>query len=484
VTESLLHRAGERAAAAGPDAASVVATRHGRREYLRRRLLAVADAVGIAVGLLVAMLAASHGHPGGRLVWALPLLPAWLVLFKLYGLYDQDGKRFSHSTLDELPSVFHALVVGGLLQWLYAKAAGIGTMTLVQGAAFVAAAFASILTVRAIVRSIARRSLGTERVLFVGDDPNVELLTRKMEAHPEHGLAPVGVVSSREGPRDPGLPVLGGISDVPRVVEEHDVERIVLSPTMLSDETQLELLRRCRELSLKISLLPHPFDALGPSVQVDDLEGLTLLGLNPPVLSRSSRAMKRSLDIAVSAAMLVLLAPLLAAVAVAIKLTSRGPVLFRQRRMGRGGCVFRVLKFRTMYEDAESRLDDLRVHSKDPNWLHLDHDPRITRVGAVLRKTSIDELPQLWNVLRGEMSLVGPRPLIESEDALIEGWARSRLNLTPGITGLWQVLGRTSIPFDEMLKLDYLYVTSWTLWGDIRLLLRTLPSVLNQRGAN
>jgi lipopolysaccharide/colanic/teichoic acid biosynthesis glycosyltransferase len=137
-----------------------------------------------------------------------------------------------------------------------------------------------------------------------------------------------------------------------------------------------------------------------------------------------------------------------------------------------------------MVVDAEGRREDLLGRSTDPGWLKLDRDPRITRVGRVLRLTSLDELPQLWNVLKGEMSLVGPRPLIESEDGQIGGWARSRLDLTPGLTGLWQVLGRTNIPFEEMVKLDYLYVTNWSLWGDIRLILRTLPIVLARRGAN
>jgi lipopolysaccharide/colanic/teichoic acid biosynthesis glycosyltransferase len=180
----------------------------------------------------------------------------------------------------------------------------------------------------------------------------------------------------------------------------------------------------------------------------------------------------------------VLLLPLLLVIAIAIKLDSRGPVFFRQNRVGKGGARFDVLKFRTMYRDAEERRAELLADSMDPNWLHIENDPRITRVGQRLRHLSLDEIPQLWNVLRGEMSLVGPRPLIESEDKMIGGWGRSRLDLTPGMTGVWQVLGRTNIPFEEMVKLDYLYVTSWSLWTDIRLLLRTLPAVITRRGAN
>jgi lipopolysaccharide/colanic/teichoic acid biosynthesis glycosyltransferase len=143
-----------------------------------------------------------------------------------------------------------------------------------------------------------------------------------------------------------------------------------------------------------------------------------------------------------------------------------------------------MLKLRTMVADAEAHRAELLAQSTDPGWLHVERDPRITRVGRLLRSTSLDELPQLWNVLRGDMSLVGPRPLIGEEDRMVGDWARGRLDLTPGITGLWQVLGRTSIPFEEMVKLDYLYVTNWSLWGDVRLILRTLPAVLTRDGAS
>jgi lipopolysaccharide/colanic/teichoic acid biosynthesis glycosyltransferase len=223
---------------------------------------------------------------------------------------------------------------------------------------------------------------------------------------------------------------------------------------------------------------------MGTSVEIDDVEGVTVLGLNPTVLPRSSVFLKRALDVTLSAAILSASAPLMALVAVAIKFDSRGPVLFRQERIGRAGSRFTLTKFRTMVRDAEGRHEELRAISSDPGWVKLERDPRVTRVGRLLRLSSLDELPQLWNVLRGEMSLVGPRPLIEDEDRHVGGWGRSRLDLTPGITGLWQVLGRTDIPFSEMIKLDYLYVTNWSLWGDVRLILRTLPVVISRRGAN
>jgi lipopolysaccharide/colanic/teichoic acid biosynthesis glycosyltransferase len=170
--------------------------------------------------------------------------------------------------------------------------------------------------------------------------------------------------------------------------------------------------------------------------------------------------------------------------AIVIKLDTPGPVLFRQTRIGRAGKPFRLAKFRSMVSDAEAQREALLVNSRQVEWLDLEDDPRITRAGRFLRLTSLDELPQLWNVLRGEMSLVGPRPLIAEEDQNLNGWARGRRELTPGITGIWQVMGRVHIPFDHMIMLDYMYVANWSLWTDVKLILQTVPVVLTRRGAN
>jgi exopolysaccharide biosynthesis polyprenyl glycosylphosphotransferase len=203
-------------------------------------------------------------------------------------------------------------------------------------------------------------------------------------------------------------------------------------------------------------------------------------------LSRSVRTVKRAIDLVASALGLLVLTPLLAAIAVAIKLDTPGPIFFRQRRHGRGGSEFEIVKFRTMVADAEAQRQAMahlnEMEGAGPLF-KMASDPRVTKVGAFLRKTSLDELPQLWNVLRGEMSLVGPRPFVVHESEQITGWAGRRLDTTPGITGLWQVLGRNDIPFAEMVKLDYVYVTNWSLWWDIKILLRTIPTVLARRGA-
>ena len=240
----------------------------------------------------------------------------------------------------------------------------------------------------------------------------------------------------------------------------------------------------CFRNGVRFGAYPGPRSLLLPGVQLNHIEGMGILTHDPPILSRSDRLMKRLLDIALSSLLLVIAAPLMLIIAVVIKLESKGTVLFRQMRVGKDGIRFKLNKFRTMLPDAEAMTAELMKKSTDPNWLFLEEDPRITRAGRFLRRTSLDELPQLWNVLKGEMSMVGPRPLSERDDEGLEGWERHRLDLVPGVTGHWQVLGRTSIPFKEMVEIDYAYVTSWSLWLDAKILIRTVPVVLTRRGAN
>jgi lipopolysaccharide/colanic/teichoic acid biosynthesis glycosyltransferase len=199
-------------------------------------------------------------------------------------------------------------------------------------------------------------------------------------------------------------------------------------------------------------------------------------------LARSSNLLKRIVDATAAGAGLLLLAPLLCGIAIAIKLGSRGPVFFRQRRIGRSGTEFQMLKFRSMVEQAEGLKDDLRARNEAEGLFKISDDPRITKVGRLLRNASLDELPQLLNVLKGDMSLVGPRPLVPDEDAMIEGWQRRRLALKPGMTGLWQVFGSARIPMHEMVKIDYIYGANWSIWLDAKILLRTIPYVLSRRG--
>jgi exopolysaccharide biosynthesis polyprenyl glycosylphosphotransferase len=231
--------------------------------------------------------------------------------------------------------------------------------------------------------------------------------------------------------------------------------------------------------------VPRYFEIFTSNAILDDVEGMPVVTLPPMRLGRSARLLKRSVDLVVSATALLFLSPLFALIAVAIRLDSSGPALYWQPRRGRLGSTFSIVKFRTMFTGAEQRRSEvLHMNEVDgPLFKIKGKDPRVTRIGSFLRRTSLDELPQLWNVLKGEMSLVGPRPFVIYEADQITGWATRRLDMTPGVTGLWQVLGRNDIPFEEMTKLDYLYVTNWSLWWDLKILCQTIPVVLGKRGA-
>jgi exopolysaccharide biosynthesis polyprenyl glycosylphosphotransferase len=468
----------------------LVAHGYGRRDWFLRRLLAVSDSVCLAVALVVALAAVggARGHSWQQyLPYGLITVPAWVVLFNMYGLYERDAKRLSHSTLDDLPSLFHGLLLGCLLMWCWFVVVAPVKLMFTAILTFGALAMLLVLLGRVLTRASFVRLVSPERVLLIGTGRASGALIEKMRARASLRLQPIGMITCAEDAHAAlSLPYLGCLEDVdlPNLMVAHRVGRVVVADSELDSERLLGVLRDCKTVSVKVSLLPVTGSALGPSVEIDDLQGVVVLGINPPVLSRSSRMVKRSLDLAGAGLLSVVTFPLLVALAIAIRLDSPGPVFFRQERIGLGGSRFRLVKLRTMVVDAEARRSELLAQSKDPGWLHLEHDPRVTRVGRFLRLASLDELPQFWNVLKGDMSLVGPRPLVVEEDRMVDDWARGRLDLTPGITGPWQVLGRTSIPFEEMVKLDYLYVTNWSLWGDVRLILRTLPVVFKRENAN
>jgi exopolysaccharide biosynthesis polyprenyl glycosylphosphotransferase len=257
---------------------------------------------------------------------------------------------------------------------------------------------------------------------------------------------------------------------------------VIIAAGPLPSDDVLDVIRLAKGLGVHVSVLPSLFEVVGSSMEFDDVGGIVVLGLRHYGLSRSSRALKRTFDVVVSSLSLLVLAPTFAAIALAIKLDTRGPVFFRQRRIGRRDREFEILKFRTMVVGADGRKGDLLELNEAEGLFKIANDPRITRVGRLLRHTGLDELPQLLNVIRGDMSLVGPRPLIPDEDRQVEGWARRRLEVPPGMTGHWQVLGSARVPLREMLKIDYLYGANWSLWGDMKILLRTVPFVVSRRG--
>jgi exopolysaccharide biosynthesis polyprenyl glycosylphosphotransferase len=265
----------------------------------------------------------------------------------------------------------------------------------------------------------------------------------------------------------------------PRLVDE-----VIMTGSTGNDAPVLELLDVCRRRGLPVRLAPTTAQLLSHSLRAVPAPGLPLFELRPPVLSGVAFLAKRLFDLVVGSLILVLVSPVLAVAALAVKLSDRGPVLYRSRRMGVDEHPFDCLKLRTMHLDADRRQAELEAENEaDGALFKVRDDPRVTRVGRVLRRFSIDELPQLINVLRGEMSLVGPRPLPERDYQLLDDLHRKRYLVMPGMTGLWQVSGRSELSFDELVRLDFYYIETWSVWLDLTILFRTIPAVLGRRGA-
>lgn len=472
-----------------------------RRGWLVRRALATADVLGLAVAFALAewwfgggssLPVADQIDSQVETLLFLLTLPGWIVLAKLYGLYDRDEERTDYSTADDFGGVFHMITVGVWLLFAGAWLTNLADPQLDKIVGFWGLAILLVCTLRATARAYCHRQVEyLQNTVIVGAGDVGQLIAKKYLQHPEYGINLVGFVDAEPKERRPDLghlTLLGSPDELSSLIRTFDVERVVIAFSNDRHEELLALMRALKDHDVQIDIVPRLFELVGPGVQLHSVEGVPLLGLAPPRLPRSSRLLKRTMDLALTIPGLILSSPLLAAIAVAIKLDSRGPVFFRQVRMGARDRRFRIWKFRTMSVDAEERkseLTHLNKHAQnggDPRMFKIPADPRITRVGAFLRRYSLDELPQLINVLFGEMSLVGPRPLILEEDQHVREWARERLSLRPGITGPWQVLGRSGIPFEEMVRLDYLYVTGWSLFGDLKLILRTFPVLVAPRG--
>jgi exopolysaccharide biosynthesis polyprenyl glycosylphosphotransferase len=399
---------------------------------------------------------------------------------KVSGLYDQDELLVRKTTIHEIPALFNHATLFAFLAWLFSAALFNGSFHATEALTLWAALFFLDVLFRRIARFIACEASPTERLLFIGDASTYLRLVDKLEIG-EVNAELVGRVSLlRTSPRSSEEREIED-STLRSMIDNLDVHRLLIAPSQANPEATMELVRTAKSLKIRVSIVPRVMDVLGNAVVFDDILGVTLLGVRPFDLSRSSRAIKRGMDVIGSGIGLILLAPVFAVIAVAVKIDSPGPVFFRQARVGRDGDVLMILKFRSMVADAEQRKAELIEAGLRDGLFKMEDDPRATRVGRFLRSSSLDELPQLINVMRGEMSLVGPRPLIASEDEAIKGFDRERLRLTPGMTGQWQLMG-ARVPLSEMVKLDYLYVTGWSLMEDIGILLRTVRHVARRRG--
>ena len=456
------------------------------RDAIFRRLLAVADLASAAGAVAVVAVLAGHSIPFASLV----TIPLIVILAKLSGRYDYDDVVLRKSTLEEAPALL-GLAAAYALAWslltyfagVHRDLGGAGVVVLWGTTSLL------LLLLRSMARTLAQSSAPPERVLIIGDSVARNRLAQSLACDPGAHIEVVGylplederrVNAFRGDPERRRRRLL--FDDLQNVVREFDVHRVFLIPTTADSETMLDAVSRTTAVGVKVSIVPRLLEVVGSAVEFDTVGGVTVLGVRRPGLSRSSRALKRAMDLVGSSVGLLLIAPLGLSVAAAIKIDTPGPVFFRQRRVGRDGRIFGMYKFRSMIDGAEAQRAALEALNETHGMFKLAADPRVTRVGRFLRRTSLDELPQLINVLLGDMSLVGPRPLVVDEDRLVEGRHRDRLQLPPGMTGPWQVLGPTRPPLSEMVKTDYLYATNWSLWTDTKILLRTFAHVLSQRG--
>jgi exopolysaccharide biosynthesis polyprenyl glycosylphosphotransferase len=309
------------------------------------------------------------------------------------------------------------------------------------------------------------------RAIVIGSDTSAFTVHRKLAEFPEGGLVPVATIP---------IEVLGIVREINELVDTHQADHVVLAPTHSDDIDLVAHLQRARGIDARFSVVPPLGDLFLHPGRVSELGGMPFIPLGRVLRTRNRLPGKRAFDVVVASLLLLVVSPLLLATALAVKLDDRGPVFFRQRRVGKGGATFHMLKFRSMVVGA----DNLRAELQDKNFsdgllFRMDGDPRITRVGRIIRRLSVDELPQLWNVVRGEMSLVGPRPLPVDPDAFSPGESE-RHTVLPGITGYWQISGGNGLAYQEMIRLDLAYIRNWSLWLDIRLLLRTVPALVHR----
>jgi exopolysaccharide biosynthesis polyprenyl glycosylphosphotransferase len=482
-------------------ASATMPTRH-RRGWYARRALALADVTGLSIAFVVSSAAFADRTPvgdniglRGEVVLFLATLPLWVVLAKTLGLYERDDARADHSTADETFGVINLVTLGTWMVFVIGWATGTANPELDRAIGFWALALALVSVGRIAARAMVRRlPVYSQRAIVVGAGHVGQLAARKIQQHPEYGIDLVGFVDEHPRDRRPeiaDLPVLGGVEDLDDLVTTREVERVIVAFSREPDDRTMALVRSLRDQNVIVDLVPRLFELVGPRADIHLIEGLPLLTVPPARLSRSSLLLKRVVDVVGATTMLVMTSPIFLVAAIRIRMESPGPVFFRQTRLGANRKPFTVLKFRTMKVDTDEAEHRAYIQSTmsaaatmDASGTYkLSRENAVTPFGRLLRKTSLDELPQLINVLRGDMSLVGPRPCIPYETEFFEPHHFDRFLVPQGITGLWQVTARAKSTFGEALEMDVAYVRGWTIGLDLRLLLRTPFALLRQRKA-
>lgn len=474
---------------------------HSPRPWLRRRfILPIVDLAAVFLGWYLAYLVRYELEVGGdidnfnRLTWSVyrpwgfVLAALIVVLCALEGLY---ARRRNAPWFEVVYEQATSTIVGIALLTIVLY----GVRPMAQSRLMLPYAAGTCIVVLALVRVAdgawqrwrRRRGIGVQRTLIVGAGEAGRAVMRNLLARPDLGYDVIGFLDDHPDKLDKAIgrwAPLGSTRQLGRLLREGGMDLVIIALPWTARERIANMVADCEAHDVGVRIVPDLFQLSLNRVDSDALGGVPLLAVRQPVIQGWRLRLKRAIDIGVAAAALTVTSPLLALTALAIRLEGPGPILFRQTRVGRHGRVFTFFKFRSMVPGAEEVLPDLQAHNEaDGPIFKMRADPRVTAVGRWIRRLSIDELPQLWNVLRGDMSLVGPRPPIPAEVEDYQPWHHRRLDVAPGMTGLWQVSGRSKLTFDEMVMLDLFYAENWSLMLDLRILLRTVPTVLLGTGA-
>jgi exopolysaccharide biosynthesis polyprenyl glycosylphosphotransferase len=451
-------------------------------------LLAI-DFLGVALAILTALLLKAAVRDHVQLSPALHeteriLAFAYLItalLFARSGLYAERAQRPGLSRI--VGSLFQVAFVA--LLFALVNGEHFSSYYLFYGSLIFALIYVSLLRAghEFLTDAIQRAAGHRRRAVLVGTGEHIRDVARALSHSGRTPIEVIGFFSPNALPAN-GLRSLGSLSDVEEVLRTDHVDELIIADPDFPQVEAVELVDRCNQHGVRVRLAPSTMEILIHRAEFVPGQSVPLFELGPPVFEGVDFALKRTFDLVGATLLLALLSPLLLAITVAVLVSSRGPILFRSKRRGIGQRPFDCLKFRTMHTNAEEQQAELDAFNEASGALFkIRRDPRLTRVGRVLRRFSLDELPQLVNVLRGEMSLVGPRPLPQRDYEKLEDWHRKRYLVLPGVTGLWQVSGRSELDFDDLVHLDFIYLEHWSLALDLSILLKTIPAVLSRRGA-
>ena len=465
------------------------------RAFARRAFsivsLVVMDVTGLALGLYLALVLRWIVVDGGEPLWGvlweaevdwLPFLTLITILvFAQADLYSTRDRRAG------LGRILSSLVIVATVTLVFGTAIGheFNTYALFPTAVVLTAVLIALFrgSYDSITGELMRAVGVRRRAIIVGEGESVEQLRRALgSARAGIDYEFVGAVAQSDW--GIGLPVLGSVDELPRILSERSVDELIATGTDFDEAELLDIVEQAHRRGVKVRVAATTAELLTQRAEYVPGQGVPLFELRPPVFAGTNWAVKRVFDIAVAVAVVVVGLPLWLLIAAAIRLDSRGPVLYRDRRVGLNEEEFGMLKFRTMHSGAAAQQAGLESENEASGALFkIRDDPRVTRVGRLLRRYSIDEIPQVLNVLLGEMSLVGPRPLPVRDHGLLQAWHRKRYLVLPGMTGLWQISGRSSLTFDDLVRLDFYYLENWSIWLDITILAKTLPAVVSSRGA-